>query len=146
MRHPFIGIVAGAIGVVAALWPQAAEASDTRQSGGSGQASIIVRTYTPPDSERALRTARRTAGAILGLARVDVTWLECGPTATQPSSDCTQPLRWNELVVRVVPTAATDPRRHVTGLGVAFIDVNAGSGSLATVYADRVRMMAGNAG
>jgi hypothetical protein len=147
MRHPLVGVLVGAAGILVAagFWPRAAEASHTKESS---RASIVVRTYTQADSEGAIRTALRTASAILGRAGVEVAWLECGLPAgvTEASGACTQPLRWNELVVRILPAGTVDPRRHLSTLGFAFVDLDVGGGSLATVYADRVGLMAQSAG
>jgi hypothetical protein len=147
MRHPFFGVLLTAAGILAAggLSSRAAAAS---QMAEPGRASIVVRTYTQPDSGGDMRTARRTASAILGRASIEVDWLECGLTAdvTEASDACRQPLRWNELILRILPADSVDPRRHLSTLGFAFVDVDAGGGSLATVFTDRVALMAGSAG
>jgi hypothetical protein len=106
--------------------------------------AIVVRTYTHPDWAEDLRAARRTAGAILGGANIEVTWLECGlPSGVSEAANrCADSLRANELVVRILPAGSRDSRPHVDALGFALVDLDAGGGSLATVYADRVRLMA----
>jgi hypothetical protein len=139
MRHPFFGVLLAAAGILAdgGLWSRAAEAS---QMTDTSRASIVVRTYTQPDSEGDIRTAHRTASAILERASIQVAWLECGLPAevTEVPDACKQPLRWNELVVRILPAGAVDDRRRLDTLGFAFVDLDAGGGLLATVYADRV--------
>jgi hypothetical protein len=147
MRHELCGILVAALGMLTAvgLSSAAAEASDTREAD---VASIVVRTYTQPDSESAIPMARRTAGAILGRAGIQVVWLECGlPADAIESSDaCGRPVQPNELVVRVLSAGTEDRRADVDTLGFAFVDLRAGGGSLATVFADRVRAMAQGAG
>jgi hypothetical protein len=95
-----------------------------------------------------MRVARRTASAALEHAGIEVFWVECGlHAANQPAANaCTQPLRWNELVVRLVSAGRADRRRHADSLGFAFVDLDTGGGWLATVYADRVEEMAGLCG
>ena len=146
MPHPCVGIVVGAIGILAAAGfrPCVAEGSTTE----SGQPSIVVRTYTQAHAAGAIRTARQTVSAILGRAGIEVAWLECGlrTEATELSDDCTRPVRWNELVLRILPAGTEDRQRHLNTLGVALVDLDVGGGSLATVYADRVDLTAQSAG
>lgn len=135
------GILAGA-----GISLRAAEVADTRESD---RMSIVVRTYTQPAWAGDIRTAGRTASAILGEAGIDAVWLECALPAgvTNAAHACKEPLRWNELLVRIVSAAgAVDSLPDVDTLGFAFVDLDAGGGSLATVYADRVRVLARGAG
>jgi hypothetical protein len=133
MRHDFYGVLVLAVGILGA-------AGVSLHAAGT---SIVVRTYTEAASAGDIRTARRTASAILERAGIQVVWLECDPPADPTDADaCTQPLRWNELVVRIVSAGTVDGRTGVDTLGCAVVDVEAGVGSLATVYADRVRVMA----
>ena len=48
--------------------------------------------------------------------------------------------------MRIVSAGAVDGRLGVDTLGFALVDVDAGAGLLATVYADRVRVVAQSAG
>ena len=123
-------------------------AADAGPAYDTGRASIVVRTYTHADSEARMPTARRTASAILRRAGIEIAWLNCslGVEVTEPSADCRQSVRWNEVVVRIVPVRTVDNRRHVETLGFALIDRDTGGGSLATVYADRVELMAHKGG
>lgn len=110
--------------------------------------SIIVRTYSAGGPDLLTRSARGVASAILDDAGVDVTWLDCRVPAEGPlaSGACAQELRWNEVVVRVVPAGPKGPGVDTAPLGFAAVDLGAGRGSLATVYADRVAAMAQAAG
>ena len=146
MRHKLSGVLVAGILVTAGLRSPAAEASETR---ASGRMSIVVRTYTQGPSADEMRTASRTAGAILGRAGIHVAWLTCGMpagVADRAAAGCSQPLGPNELLVRVVTAGTSDKRPHVDTLGFAFVDLAAGGGSLATLYADRVQVMAEGAG
>jgi hypothetical protein len=136
MRHSFSVVLVAAVGIAgAAASLQAAETS------------IVVRTYTEATSAGEIRTARRAASAILERAGVQVVWLECGlPDRAADAEACTRVPRWNELLIRIVSAGVVDGRFGVDTLGSALVDVDAGTGSLATVYADRVRVMAQSAG
>jgi hypothetical protein len=147
MRHSFWGVLVASVGILGAagLPSHAVEAAAVI---APDRTSIVVRTYTQPASAGDIRTARRTASAILGRAGIQVLWLECAlplETATAAAA-CRQPLQWNELVVRILSAGTVDGRPDVDTLGFAFVDLEAGGGSLATVYADRVWAMAQGAG
>jgi hypothetical protein len=137
MRHHFCGVLFAAAGIL----------GFTGVSSHAAETSIVVRTYTEAASAESIGTARRTAGAILERAGIQVVWLECAlPAGATDTDACTQPSRRNELLVRIVSGGAVDSRPGVETLGFALVDVHAGAGSLATVYGDRVRMMARIAG
>jgi hypothetical protein len=146
MRDDLRGVLVAAVGVLVAvgLSSPGAEAADI---GEADLATIVVRTYTPPHLRGEIRTARRTASAILGHARIQVDWLECGlPAAVSESVNCSQPLQSTELVVRIVSATPVGVAPGLDTLGFAFVDLDTGGGSLATIYADRVGVMALGAG
>ena len=146
MRHSLWGVLVAAGGVMlaAGLSSVPVEAAAVTVPD---RPSIVVRTYTEPTSAGEMRTARRTASSILGGAGIQVVWLECSlPEVTEVSAACSRPLQSNEVVVRILSAGTMDSRPHVDSLGFAFVDVDAGGGWLATVYADRVWLMAKAAG
>jgi hypothetical protein len=59
---------------------------------------------------------------------------------------CQAPLASNELVARILPAGTAEGRTYLITLGDALVDVETGSGSIATVSTDRVRTMAQGAG
>ena len=66
-----------------------------------------------------------------------------GVTVTWPQCPCRSPARSGALVVRIArASAASTPG----SLGFSFVDVGLKTGTLATVFADRVQMMAAAAG
>jgi hypothetical protein len=137
MRHNFYGVLVAAAGIVGA----------GAVSLHAAETSIVVRTYTEAASAGDLRTARFTASAILERAGIQVVWLECAlPDGPTDADACTQAPRWNELLVRIVSAGPVNGGLGVDTLGFALVDVKAGAGLLATVYADRVRVMAQSAG
>src|SRR5713226_10272612 len=93
--------------------------------------ALVVRLYHAYGvSARELETARSTGGSILGNAGIAVTWIVC---------PCDEPVVPAELIVRVIAAAATSERYS---LGFSYVDVAHRSGTLATVFADRVRTRA----
>jgi hypothetical protein len=127
---------------------------------GSSTAAVIldevpVRVYHTTGLPRpALLDALDVARATLGGAGVTVGWLECTVRDTAPR--CATAPRPGELVLRVVnagnptqPAAAASAalRSPVSPLplGDAFVDLGSQSGVLATVYLDRVSILAGPA-
>ena len=97
------------------------------------------------DSDRA--TATRVTANILREAGVDVVWMDCNDRVTAHthaiSDGCSQPPGADEVIVRFVSAPSFHPgTRSVSDrLGDAYIDTVAASGSLATVYVDRVAAM-----
>ena len=116
-------------------------------AGLTATAAIVVRTYSPATATDDGSIARRTAGAILKRAGIHVDWLPCDATPDEGSSSrCDRPLRQNELVIRILPASSAEPTSEDHVLGVALVDARTGSGSLATVYSNRVERMAQRAG
>jgi hypothetical protein len=98
---------------------------------------LVVRTF---DNSLVARDemviAQAAAGEILQEADLTVEWRDC-------SSGCAGTLGRREVLLRVV----TAPTGAVAGsLGYSVVDVEAGSGSLATVYADRISSAARRTG
>jgi hypothetical protein len=146
MHYDLRGVMAG-VGIVLALGlvSRSAEAADI---GVMDAAVVAIRAYTPSRLGSDIRTARRTVSRILGGASIQIDWRECGLAADDrdPAAPCGQPLQSNELVLRIVSAGRAVHGRGLDALGDAFIDLDAGGGSLATVYDDRVRAMARGAG
>jgi hypothetical protein len=147
MRHTLRSVLVGVIGMMLVVGPgsRSAGAADI---GELDAGIIVVRTYTPPHLRGDIRTARRTASAILGRARIEIDWLECGPLSDvrELSAACSRPVESNELIVRLLSAGTVDSGSDVGTLGFAFVDLDAGGGSLATVFADRVSEIAEAAG
>ena len=111
------------------------------ESTSPGRVQVTARLYNTahvPDivKEAALRVA---TGALLP-AGIDVRWKNCDVAefcATAPAR--------GELVIRLVRSRADQIVAEMSRLvlGEAFIDMREGSGVLATVFVDRVELMAG---
>jgi hypothetical protein len=93
---------------------------------------VVVRTYNRFGVEpRELASALETARTILSGAAIDLVWRECGPCDDRPGP--------RELIVRIV---AAQAQAEPESLGYSLIDVRQRSGSLATIFANRVESMA----
>jgi hypothetical protein len=107
---------------------------------------VIIRAYnTYGVSEQAVRTASRTLRRLFSDAGIDAKWRDCrvvGRRARHENDPCADPLKPNELIVRVVGGRAITGADGTMSLGDAFIDPETKKGALATVYADRVAIMA----
>jgi hypothetical protein len=109
--------------------------------------SLVIRVYDNAGvnvTERAKAIAR--ADAILSRADLDVEGIECAPRKRgRPSPVCDTPVTAAELVVRLLnasPSDNTGVSRQ--GLGYALIDAT-GTGTIATVFIDRVTLLANDA-
>lgn len=105
---------------------------------------IVVRSYNTvgvPGSM--LDDAESTVSGLLHEAGIDARWRNCRTTngpSSQSSDSCADVLNASEVIVRIVrtPRAITD----VEVLGYSHVDPYRRQGTLATVFADRVRSLA----
>jgi hypothetical protein len=107
--------------------------------------SLVIRVYDNAGvsaAERARGISR--ADAILSRADVDVEWVECGArTRGRTSPLCDTPVAGGELVVRLLNAPVSSrvgPLRHA--LGYSLIDSTTSTGTIATVFTDRVIRLA----
>jgi hypothetical protein len=119
-------------------------------SGSSGSAQtvaaqrVVVRSYNTSGLPLSmLDDAESTAGQLLREAGIDSSWRNCRTTdgpSSQAHDLCTEVLNASEVIVRIVdvPPAITD----VEVLGYSHVDAYRRQGTLATVFADRVRALA----
>jgi hypothetical protein len=94
--------------------------------------SLAVRVYDAHGvAPSAMTSARHSVDRIMSSAGIHVTWTQC---------PCDAAVGGAELVLRVVsaPPSATDSSE----LGFSYVDVQQRSGTLATVYIDRVHRLA----
>jgi hypothetical protein len=97
--------------------------------------SLVVRiydTYGVPGDQ--LARARMTVDGIMKTAGVAVTWTQC---------PCPLPVGASELIVRLT---GASPASEPASLGFSYVDIDHKAGTLATVFADRVRALAAAAG
>lgn len=112
--------------------------------------TVIVRAYnTYGVSDRAVQTASQTVRRLFLDAGIDAQWRDCrivGRRIQRKADPCGEPLKTNELIVRVVAGRAIASNDATMALGDAFIDPVTRAGALATIYADRVATVAGALG
>lgn len=117
--------------------------------GTSGQAAVILDSLTVRIYDNAGVLAGDRARAITRaneiLSRADLTvdWRDCPAGGMRNRGNCLAPPARGDLAVRLVRSPKSDP--HSRALGTALIDDTTGSGTLATVYVDRVMSVAGQA-
>jgi hypothetical protein len=106
----------------------------TTSSESPAAGRLVVRTYNNARVTAAeLTEARGVASAILEGARLQTVWRDC---ATAACDDAPGP---RELIVRIVAA----PQGIVAdSLGCALIDLQDGAGTLATIYSDRINVVA----
>jgi hypothetical protein len=109
-------------------------------------AIVTVRVYTtaavaPPVRSRALAAAARA----LADADVDFAWKLCDLPAGADRSACERPIGQAELALRFIDSGAVGHASR-RALGDALVDARTGSGTLATIYVDRVQWLAAESG
>ena len=111
--------------------------------------TVTVRVYRNTVQPSEFRTASEIAGRVLQAAGIAVSWVQCwsgGRAEDVPSADCQRPLTQSEVIVHAIHATDANSASHSESLGFSLIDVQAGGGSVATVYTDRVAMLARTAG
>jgi hypothetical protein len=97
-------------------------------------------------SHRQLDTARSITRKILGNAGFDATWRPCSRAEGSRSwSDCKDPIQRSELIVRIVAAPIGSDASNGS-LGYSVVDPQARMGTFATVFGDRVKVLADAAG
>ena len=99
-------------------------------------------------ARRAVAERAEAAGVAtesLRSAGVQVTWRDCSLAADHSPQQkaCDAPLATDEVVLRLVDAPALTP---IEVLGFSFVDVRNRAGTLATVYPDRIAVVADAAG
>ncbi len=105
----------------------------TMSSESPAAERLVVRTYetygVPPEE---MTKARTVAAATLQDAGLQAVWRDC-------SAGCADALGSGEVLVRIV---AAPEAIVAESLGCALVDLQRGTGTLATVYADRISELA----
>jgi hypothetical protein len=103
---------------------------------------VVLRTY---DASAAgdLAPALATTTAILEHAGIAVTWVSCDAVFVRRDEDpCLAPLGANELAIRFVRLPVHQMQEDVVALGHSLVDTRLRTGSLATIYVNRVAALA----
>jgi hypothetical protein len=118
----------------------------TRADGAQiDRPNLVVRVYATATAHFGeWRASIGEATAILEDAGVEAGWINCSETATAADTvltRCAQPLKSNEIAVRIVRLEPSRHHREWT-LGESLLDPVRRGGTLATVYIDRVEWLA----
>lgn len=104
---------------------------------------VVVRTYATSAAFGDLTPALAAAAAILEDAGVGVTWANCDVAFVQRDENpCLAPLAANELAIRFVRLPPHLAEQDLVTLGDSLVDTRLRSGSLATIYVNRVSALA----
>ena len=139
-----MGVLPRAAVAIAAVAVAHAALLDTSSRAAVVVDGLLVRVYDGagiPASVRKRAFAR--AGEILSRVELDVAWLECPPGGFGWwGASCSAPPERGELIVRLVRASADARRRYPHALGFSMVDTQTGAGTLATVFTDRVDLIA----
>jgi len=103
--------------------------------------TVVVRVYDQNGVMGTNRQALDQARKALDAASIDVIWRMC-----PASPSCNAPLAPGELAIRIVRSEVPDGYRGLLPLGDALVDTRSATAVLATIYFDRVRWLASQAG
>jgi hypothetical protein len=105
--------------------------------------SLVIRVYDNagvPANERARGVSR--AHAILARTDIAVEWIDCPARQGTPSPACATPPSSQELVIRLVNSTAGTLGMGHAALGYSLIDSETSTGTIGTVFVDRVNQLA----
>jgi hypothetical protein len=108
---------------------------------------LVIRTYDANAAVHSLPAALAAAATILEEAGVGVTWVSCDAVLVRRDENpCLAPLAANELAVRFIRLSPPLAEPRLVTLGDSLVDTRLGTGSLATIYVDRVVTLAARCG
>jgi hypothetical protein len=108
---------------------------------------IVLRTYDASSTAGDLAAALAAARAILEDAGIAVTWVSCDAVFVRRDEDpCLAPIGANELAIRFVRLPPHQMPQDRVSLGDSLVDTRLRVGSLATIYVDRVSLLARRCG
>jgi hypothetical protein len=108
---------------------------------------IVIRTYDAAVTTGDLPRAMEAARMLLADAGIGVTWVRCDVAFVERGRDaCLAPLAANELAIRFVLLPPHIAAKSLVTLGDSLIDTQRRTGSLATIYLNRVTQLASRCG
>jgi hypothetical protein len=109
---------------------------------------VVVRAYeSGAVASGELAPAVATATRILDASGIELSWRDCAVALVRSADHpCAAPLGANEIAVRLVRIEAARSSRGELPLGYSLVDTGTHSGTLATIYIDRVAWLAQAAG
>jgi hypothetical protein len=103
---------------------------------------VVLRTYDASETSE-LAPALATAAAILEHAGIAATWVSCDAVFVRRDDDpCLARLGAHELAIRFVRLPPHKMQEDVLALGDSLVDTHLRTGSLATIYVNRVAALA----
>jgi hypothetical protein len=152
VRHRLVGsalfslrlllVLLGAVSGLLLLLPLPAHAAATSDSFAAP--TLIVRVYDAFGARAdELQRAREAVEAVFDATGVEVQWRQCSATGDDACHD--RPAS-NELVIRLLRGTAASSDIPVHALGYSSVQTDHHQGTFATVYPDRVRRLAHEAG
>jgi hypothetical protein len=144
MPHsPSARIRAAAIALTALSTVAVASTPLTAQEGFGG---LVVRVYDMANFDRESRAkAIGIAGGILAEAGVDAEWLDCRRSPGTQTTPCDAYRQPTDLIVRIM-RGAGELQHPRPVLGVSIVDTAARTGTLATIFIDRLEPVARRTG
>jgi hypothetical protein len=140
----FLGARRLALALGIAIW---ANTTSAEAAVVDPELRLVIRTYDANAAVNTLPAALAAAATILEEAGVGVTWVSCDTVfVRRDENPCLAPLAANELAVRFIRLSPHLAEPHVVTLGDSLVDIRLGTGSLATIYVDRVVTLAARCG
>jgi hypothetical protein len=138
-RAPLVGATLALASVVFATAAEAAVVDP--------ELRLVIRTYDASGAVNDPSNALATAATTLEQAGVGVTWVSCDAVfVRRDENPCLAPLRANELAVRFIRLSPHLAEQNLVTLGDSLVDTGLGTGSLATIYVNRVVALAARCG
>jgi hypothetical protein len=109
---------------------------------------VVIRVYdSAVMADTDLTSATATATRILDASGVELSWHDCAVALVRNTQHpCAAPLGRNEIAVRLVRLETNRSYHGELPLGYSLVDTATHSGTLATIYTDRVAWLAHAAG
>jgi hypothetical protein len=106
--------------------------------------ALTIRTYASQRDDLPAADSLTLVASLLGRAGVVTRWTMCG--MPRPDASCSRTLEAGEVSIRFVnDQGPVEPHRRLP-MGDALIDTNRRTGVLATLYLDRIALLAATAG
>jgi len=102
--------------------------------------TLTIRTYAVHEHDELSSATLTLASSLLGAAGVGSRWTSCGPA--HADATCAQPLASMDLAIRLVHDSTNEPGRGPLPMGASLVDTTRRTGSLATLYLDRIDRLA----
>jgi hypothetical protein len=131
--------------VVALTTTSSSVVQAARESTPQVAPQLTVRVYDMTKVPAADQTvALRAAAGVLAAAGIQTAWVVC--SSDTAAAGCEMPLAGTEISVRLARLPAEPNEHGMLQLGYSLVNTQAGAGTLATMFVDRVEWLANQAG